>query len=80
MRSELPLPAQARFLPLLHDEAAWKSLASYGARSGDDAYVLVLDADGEVKWRAHGAVDADAYASFKASLDAARNSSTHSGD
>lgn len=68
MSRDLPAPARARFLPLLQDEAVWKSLTGFGP--GDDAYVLLIDASGQVKWHTHGLASAPAYAALKSSVAA----------
>jgi len=68
MRNDLPVATRGRFIPLVQDEAAWKAVAQYGPE--DDAYVLLVDETGQVKWRTHGAATAAAYAVFKTTLAA----------
>lgn len=60
MKKEVPERAQPRFVPITEDEARWKSLAGY--EKGDEAYVLVVDGGGVVRWRGHGAADDVAFA------------------
>lgn len=66
MRKDLSPAAQAHFLPVVQNEAAWKAAAEFGP--GDDAYVLIVDESGTVKWRMHGPPTAAAYAAFKSNL------------
>ena len=55
MKKEVPERAQPRFVPITDDEAQWKSLTGYD--KGDEAYILVVDGSGAVRWRGHGAAD-----------------------
>ncbi|HEY0795247.1 MAG TPA: hypothetical protein VGD64_05655 [Acidisarcina sp.] len=66
IRNGLTPAARARFLPVLQDEAAWKAAAQFGP--ADDAYVLIVDETGAVKWRTHGPVTTASYAAFKSNL------------
>ncbi len=45
--------AKPHFLPVLDHEAEWRTVAHYAA--ADDAYVLLIDGDGYVRWQTHGA-------------------------
>ena len=40
------------FLPLLDHEAEWRAIAHYA--NADDAYVLLIDGHGFVRWQTHG--------------------------
>ncbi|HEY0758291.1 MAG TPA: hypothetical protein VGD59_03445 [Acidisarcina sp.] len=68
MRSDIPAATQVRFVPLLRNELEWKSVAEFGP--GDDAYVLIVNDAGEVKWRGHGPLTPASYATFKSTLTA----------
>ena len=61
--AEVPDRAKARFLPLFDHEAEWRAVAGYGA--ADDAYVLVLDGGGAVRYRTEGAATDAAYGEVK---------------
>jgi hypothetical protein len=52
MKNSVPSHAQPHFLPLTTDEDAWRSLTRY--KSGDSAYVLVIDSIGAVRWQTQG--------------------------
>ncbi len=54
---------QAHFLPVLEHEAEWKRAAGYSA--ADDAYVLVVDGNGVVRWRSQGGLNEQAYGEMK---------------
>ena len=64
----VPERAKARFLPVVDHEAAWKAVA--GVRSADDAYVLVIDGDGNVMERLQGPASDELYARVKMKLEA----------
>jgi hypothetical protein len=66
----VPEPAKARFLPVVDHEAEWKKLAGYA--KADDAYVLVVDGEGNVRWKTSGAVDEERYAAVKRELERIR--------
>jgi hypothetical protein len=54
---------QAHFLPVLDHEAEWKQAAGFS--KADDAYVLVVDGNGAVRWRMEGPPTDAAYAEVK---------------
>jgi hypothetical protein len=54
---------QAHFLPVLEHEAEWKQVAGYS--KPDDAYLLVVDGTGVVRWRTEGPLTDAAYAEVK---------------
>lgn len=68
-RIERTVPAAKRdqFVFLFHQEDEWKSLVHFEAP--DDAYLVVLDADGKVAWRGHGAADLAGYEAMKGQID-----------
>ncbi len=61
---------QAHFLPVEDHEAEWKRVA--GFRAADDAYVLVVDGNGVVRWRTQGGLTDQAYAEMKRQAAKAR--------
>ncbi|HEY6412574.1 MAG TPA: hypothetical protein VIX42_02735 [Edaphobacter sp.] len=70
IRSSVPETEQTHFLPVFSDEAEWRKIARYA--NVDDAYVLVVDGDGRVRWQASGkATDAE-FAALKEQVDALR--------
>lgn len=56
MRKGLTAAEQERFVVLAEDEAAWRSY--FGVTEDDVPYVMLLDAEGKVLWRGHGAAAA----------------------
>jgi hypothetical protein len=56
------------FLPILDDEAAWRALVHYGAP--DDAYILVVDGAGTVRWQTQGPPTDATYAALRRQLAA----------
>ncbi len=54
---------QKHFLPILGHEAEWKKAVQYN--KADDAYLLVVDGNGVVRWRGEGALSDAAYAEVK---------------
>ena len=70
MKSSVPASEQARFVVILENEAAWKTIARYGPP--DDPYVLVVDSQGNVVWQTHGAATDAVYAALKQHVEALR--------
>jgi hypothetical protein len=67
MRSSVPEPMQARFVPIMDNEAAWRGLVHYGPP--DDPYVLVVDGQGNVVWQTQGQPTETAYAALKQQVE-----------
>ena len=63
MRRGTPPEEQDRFVLLFEGEADWKKFVSYAI--ADEAYLLLLDANGEVKWRGHGVWSEEGYAPLR---------------
>jgi hypothetical protein len=63
MRSSVPEGAQSRFVPLTADETKWRALAH--DTKADDAYVLVVDESGGVRWQTEGDATDAAFAAAK---------------
>jgi hypothetical protein len=63
IKSSLPASEQARFVVILENEAAWKTVTHYGRP--DDPYLLVVDSQGDVVWQTQGAPTEAAYAALK---------------
>ena len=70
MKSSVPASEQARFVVILENEAAWRTITHYGPP--DDPYVLVVDSQGNVVWQTHGAATDAAYAALKQHVEAFR--------
>jgi hypothetical protein len=67
MKSSVPQQAQARFVPIMDNEAAWRTLAHYGPP--DDPYLLVVDGLGDVVWQTQGQPTDAAYAALKQQVE-----------
>jgi len=68
MRGGVPQPEQATFLPLYKDEKEWKQATGYVAAGENDAYLLLVNPDGTIRWSGHGLYSDSLYAEFKAHL------------
>jgi hypothetical protein len=68
MRSSVPGPMQARFVPIMDNEAAWRTLVHYGPP--DDPYLLLVDGQGDVVWQTQGQPTDAAYAVLKQQIEA----------
>src|SRR5690349_1882257 len=68
IRSGAPKEQRVRFLLLYHQEAELKSAAGFSAP--DDAYILLLDVHGAIRWRFHGEVTNPALAELDKELQA----------
>jgi hypothetical protein len=55
IRKQVPDIVKPRFLPLTSNEAAWKQAAGYADSAPDDAYVVLVDRSGSVRWHTHDA-------------------------
>ena len=75
IKGSLPDPVKPHFVPILENQAGWQAVANY--KSGDDAYVMVVDGQGVVRWQTHEAVSDAAYARLRQQVDAARTGVTH---
>jgi ATP10 protein len=71
IKGSVPEPAKAHFVPILENEAGWRAVASY--KSGDDAYVLLVDGQGVVQWQTHDAVSDAAYGRLKEQIERLRS-------
>jgi hypothetical protein len=54
IKSGVPETEQPHFLPTFSDETEWRKVARYA--NADDAYVLVVDGEGRVRWQTSGKV------------------------
>jgi ATP10 protein len=66
MGKSVPEAERPHFLPLMKDEAAWRAVAHYD--KPDDAYVLVVDGTGTVRWQTEGIATDAAYGELKENL------------
>lgn len=64
-----PRKQRDRFLPVYHHEAELKMAAGFTAP--DDAYILLLDGSGEIRWRFHGPVTDSAIVALQKEAQAA---------
>jgi len=55
------------FVPLTENEAQWRMLTHYQAP--DDAYLLVVDGQGEVRWQTQGPLTDSSYRSLRQQVD-----------
>jgi hypothetical protein len=70
IRSSIPEAEQTHFLPMFSDEPEWRKVTRYA--NADDAYVLVVDGDGRVRWQTSGKVTDAGFAALKEQVDALR--------
>jgi ATP10 protein len=67
MGKSVPPGRKAHFLPLMEGEPAWRAAAHYD--KPDDAYVMLVDAAGTVRWQTEGDATDAAYSEMKKNLD-----------
>ncbi len=60
MRRSTPPEEQDRFVLLFQGEAVWKKFMGFATT--DEVYMVLLDANGGVKWRGHGVLSEEEYA------------------
>lgn len=63
MRRGTPPAEQDRFVTLFQSQAELKRFVAFS--SPDDAYLLLLDANGEVRWRGHGLFREEDYSALR---------------
>ena len=66
IKSGVPPEQQGRFLLVYHNEAELKQAAGFA--TPDDAYLLVLEPGGAIRWRFHGPVTDSAIEQLLAQL------------
>lgn len=70
IKDSIPEPGQRTFVPVEDHQKDWKRIAAFGAE--DDAYVLVVDGSGVVRWRFQGACTAASYEAMHRAIAAVR--------
>jgi len=75
IKSSVSDRGKPHFVPILENEAAWRALTQY--KNGDDAYIVVVDGQGMVRWQAHDAFTEGSYAVMKAKVEGLRSSTGH---
>ena len=71
IRETVPTRAQPHFFTLIEHESDWKTAANFSAR--DEAYVLLVDPSGTVRWTTHGPTSDQAYTTLKQHLETLRS-------
>jgi hypothetical protein len=74
IKSSAPERAHKRIVPITTDEAGWREIVHYG--EADDAYLLVVDRDGNVVWQTHGQPTDASYAGLKQQVEALKAKGT----
>jgi hypothetical protein len=67
MSSSVPAAERPHFLPLMEGEPVWRAVARYD--NPDDAYVLLVDGTGTVRWQSEGSATDDGYSALKKNLE-----------
>ena len=70
IKSGVPESEHPHFMPMFSDEVAWRKIARYA--NADDAYVLVVDGDGRVRWQTSGKASDARFAALKEQVGALR--------
>jgi hypothetical protein len=73
IKSGVPEAEQPHFLPVFSHEAEWRTIARYS--SAEDAYVLVVDGQGGVRWQTSGKVTDAGFAALKQQVETVRTQS-----
>lgn len=73
IKSGVPVAEQPHFLPVFSDEAVWQKIVRYS--NADDAYVLVVDEQGNVRWQTSGNATDAGFAALKQQVEALRTQS-----
>lgn len=70
IKSGVPEAEQPHFLPVFSHEAEWRTIARYS--NPDDAYILVVDGQGNVRWQTSGKVTDAGFAALKQQVETVR--------
>jgi len=73
IKSSMPERAQKRVVPITNNEAVWRTLVHYG--EAEDAYLLVVDRQGNVVWQTQGQPTDASYAALKQQVEALKTKS-----
>ena len=68
IRNKVPTVLKPHFLMLYDGELDWKRAVGFDAHAQDDAYVVVVDADGRVLWSSHAPYSDGAFDDLKREL------------
>jgi hypothetical protein len=66
MTNSVPGAERPHFLPMMEGEPAWRGVAHYN--KPDDAYVMIVDERGTVRWQTEGEATDAAYGEFRKNL------------
>jgi hypothetical protein len=77
IKSSVPERERPRFVVVLENEPAWQAVVHY--KEPNDAYVLVVDDQGVVRWQTHGAATDSAYGVMKQQVEALAAGMGHAG-
>jgi hypothetical protein len=67
MKKDIPKEKYDRVALVFKDEDAWKKAADFDHSHSDDAYILLLDASGNIRWKTRGTA-ADHYDELKTQI------------
>jgi len=67
MGKAVPADERPHFVPLVEDDKPWRAVAKYW--KPDDAYLILVDGDGTVRWQVEGEATDAAYAGLKKKLN-----------
>ena len=64
----VPTSLQPSFVLVFEDDSAWKAAVAFAA--ADDAYVLLVDRQGNILWKTHGPVNQERMRALRAAMGA----------
>jgi hypothetical protein len=62
-------------VPIVENEAGWRTITGYAG--GNDAYAVVVDTTGVVRWQTHEKVTDRTYLNLKQAVESARSGIGH---
>ncbi len=72
IKSSVSDRGKPHFLPISDHEAEWRQLLHYSDAHADDAYVIVVDEAGRVRWQTQGPPTEATYAAIKQQVETLR--------
>lgn len=76
MRRGTPEDDRSHFVPLFKDKEQWQQVVGFDKSGGDDAWLLLLDPQGVIHWKAHGRFSEALYGQLKQQVAALEGQKT----
>lgn len=65
IRRDTPADYRSHFVPIFSDRTQWEQVVGFEKSAPNDAYLVLLDPNGVIRWRAHGPYTPALYAQLQ---------------